>query len=599
MLNYIHEFPNEMAKEFNDDFLNSRNDVTISELVVMVMKELEAIENIEILSYDLIDEQDKVDINEHMININFKKKGNTLDIPKYKYISNNQYEEMIFKIRVHTNLEEKIITKKILIPVEIDGFYLINDKKWKTLWQLVDASTYSQRGKITLKSRMPIIIYQSKRRPVMDIDGNMYEYQSYSYALNTRYRRRAAKVRVRFINPLMIFGAKIGIPEAIRFFGFEDLIELVSKVKNDQDVYRYYPLDKIYIKVDKALVDKHKIVQSFVCMLYQLSNRDFPLSWKDLNDKEYWLCRIGYVGSVKSKNIYTYYEKGKTTLYMIERLLDSITVNNLRLPEIYKKNIYFVLKWMILNFDELKNRNNMDLANKRIRKNEYIVLSSLGKKVSENINKIIEKLSKSKMNTMATLLEVFNFSSNIILNAMRNISDLVKSDELVNDMTFLQDLAFSTKGPNAMGENSSKMIAVKYRNIHPSYVGKIDLNVSSNSDPGMSGSFTPFLQLYDNFYFTPEHEPCEAEYHIEQMKRKFFFSEENKQGTQYIPIDFKDREEFIKYQTLLSQYKPEELNYEKIEIVEKEVTEEDGTESDEHIKETSESGNSTEDSDSD
>ena len=103
---------------------------------------------------------------------------------------------------------------------------------------------------------------------------------------------------------------------------------------------------------------------------------------------------------------------------------------------------------MILDFDALKNRNNLDLDNKRIRKNEYIVMSSLGKKISENINKIIEKKSKSKLNTMDTLLELFNFSSDIIINGMRNINDLVKSDEQVNDMSWLQDLAFSCKGPN-------------------------------------------------------------------------------------------------------------------------------------------------------
>ena len=141
-------------------------------------------------------------------------------------------------------------------------------------------------------------------------------------------------------------------------------------------------------------------------------------------------------------------EKGKTTIYMVERLLDSVTRMNLRLPDIYKSNIYYILRWMILDFDALKNRNNLDLNNKRIRKNEYIVMSSLGKKISENINKIIEKKSKSKLNTMDTLLELFNFSSDIIINGMRNINDLVKSDENVNDMTWLQDLSFSAKGPN-------------------------------------------------------------------------------------------------------------------------------------------------------
>ena len=152
------------------------------------------------------------------------------------------------------------------------------------------------------------------------------------------------------------------------------------------------------------------------------------------------------------------------------------------------------------------------MMNKRVRRNEYIVMSSLGKKVAENINKLIEKKSKSKMNTMDTLLELFNFPSDIILSGTKNISDVVKSDDIVNDMSFLQDLAYSSKGPNSLGENSSKMISAKYRYLHPSQLGILDLNVSSNSDPGMSGSFVPFVKLYDRFYFNPEQEPCDAEY---------------------------------------------------------------------------------------
>lgn len=95
---------------------------------------------------------------------------------------------------------------------------------------------------------------------------------------------------------------------------------------------------------------------------------------------------------------------------MIERLLDNVTILNLRLPDIYKENIYMLLYWIITNFDQLRTRNNIDMNNKRIRKNEYIVLSSLGKKIAENINKLIEKKSKSKSNTMDTLLEMFNLA---------------------------------------------------------------------------------------------------------------------------------------------------------------------------------------------
>ena len=128
MLNLIHDFKNEMADQFNKEFLFSENDLPISEYVVLAMKEFEAVENIDILSYEVIMDPDEVDINEHSININYKKKSGVFDIPKYKYLSTNRCGEIKFKIRVHTNLNERIITKKILIPIEYEGFYTLNNK---------------------------------------------------------------------------------------------------------------------------------------------------------------------------------------------------------------------------------------------------------------------------------------------------------------------------------------------------------------------------------------------------------------------------------------------------------------------------------------
>ena len=256
----------------------------------------------------------------------------------------------------------------------------------------------------------------------------------------------------------MIFTVKIGLKKSIEFFGLKDVIQIVGykdavEYENsgeypDLDIWRYFKINDVLFRVNRELEDTVKFVGSFTAMMYNLANADFPVAYENLNDRTYWTCRIGYIGSVKSKNLMTFLEKGKTTIYMVERLLDSVTKMNLRLPEIYKSNIYYLLRWLIMDFDSLKNRNNLDLNNKRIRKNEYIVMSSLGKKISENINKIIEKKSKSKLNTMETLLEMFNFGSDIIINGMRNINDLIKADELVNDMTWLQDLAFSCKGPN-------------------------------------------------------------------------------------------------------------------------------------------------------
>ena len=517
MLNYIALYPNEYEDMMNPDIILGAQDTPIEDFIIMAMQEFEAIENIKIENIKVVRDQDEVDINRHTININYKKKNiEDIEFPKYKYISDSRYGEIIFGIRVTTNLNEKFIEKRILYPIEYNGFYYNNGKRMKAIWQLVDGSTYAQRGKNTLKSRMPIIIYQNRKRIITDINDMKYLACSYSYALNSKSKKPGAKAKIKFINPIMIYSAKMRYTNTIDFFGMKDIVWLVPKVKNDEDEFYYFPLNDIFIKVRKDLFEKHELVRSFVCMTYNLNSADFPVTIKNMDDRDYWTCRIGTVGAAKNKNLSTFREKGVTTIFMIERLLDATTIKNLRLPMYYKHNIYYLMYWMMISFDELRTKSNIDMANKRIRKNEYIVNSSLGKKINENINRLIEKRGKSRLNSMDTLLELFNFGSDIIISGMRNLNDLIKTDDIVNDNDFILDIAFSSKGPQSLGDGNNKKIATKYRYLHPSMAGILDLNTSSNSDIGLSGSFTPFAKLYDGYYFTPEHEPCQAKYRFEK-----------------------------------------------------------------------------------
>lgn len=561
MLNYIAMYPNQYEGLMNPDIILGKQDTPIEDFIIMAMKELEAIDNIKIENIEIVRDQDEVDINRHMINVNYKKKNiDEIEIPKYKYIADSRYGEIIFTIRVTTNLNEKVITKRILYPIEYNGFYYNNGKRMKAIWQLVDGSTYAQRGKNTLKSRMPIIIYQNRKRIITDINDMKYIVTSYSYALNGKTKKPGAKAKVKFINPVMIYSAKMGYHNTIEFFGMQDIVSIETKVKKDEDLYYYFPLNDMYIKVLKDKFEKYDLVRAFVCMTYNLNSADFPVTPKNIDDRDYWTCRIGTVGTAKNKNLSTFREKGITTIFMIERLLDATTIQNLRLPMYYKSNIYYLIYWMMISFDELRTKSNIDMANKRIRKNEYIVNSSLGKKINENINRLIEKRGKSRLNSMDTLLELFNFGSDIIISGMRNLNDLIKTDDIVNDNDFILDLAYSSKGPNSLGDGNNKKIATKYRYLHPSMAGILDLNTSSNSDIGLSGSFTPFAKLYDGYYFTPDHEPCQGRYRFEKDLADEGFRK----------IHGNNFDEYLKYLEKHDKFK-ELLKYEAIKIVEKET----------------------------
>lgn len=593
MKEFVSMFENPRCKEFNEEFITSSNDYSLEELTVLCMKEYEAIENITLDSYEHIKNIDEIDMNEHRININFKKKNvDDVEIPKYKYIYEDACTEMRFHFTITTNLNQKKITKKILLPKSIDGFYIVNNKKAKAIWQLVDASVYTQKGRITLKSRMPIIVYKNNNRPLKDVEDNELIFKQYSFAMDTRSKKKYAKsskTKNKFLNPMMLFSAKMGVFDAILFFGMRDAITITQHVKPEKfDKFIYLPLDEVFIKVNRELFETNDMVRSVAGMLYYLSSKEHPVTWDNLFEKEYWVCRIGLIGSAnsKDKNLKAYKEKGKTTLMMLERHLKKITIMNLRVPECYKQDIYCVLRWLIYDYDELKLKDNIDVSTKRVRKNEYIVDSSLGRKISEMINSFISKLSDSRQNDMDTILELFNYSSSIILNGMRNLNDLIKTDDIVNDMNILQDLAYSSKGPESLGEKSSKNISHKMRDIHPSFIGVIDPNCTSNSDVGLSGAFVPFVKTYDRFFFTPEGEPNDMFYKTWKTIKespKLDIDEEDdpmiidfstgevidrkgEKWTTIPPTDSKENfDKFIEeYNSLFS------INYEPIKVVEKE-----------------------------
>ena len=78
---------------------------------------------------------------------------------------------------------------------------------------------------------------------------------------------------------------------------------------------------------------------------------------------------------------------------------------------------------------------------------------------------------------------------------------------------------------------------------------------------GMSGAFTPYVKLYDGFYFTPEKEPCYSRY-------KFDKSLHDEHGID-VGVDTESFEQYVQELTEKGQFQ-QALDYAKIEIVEKE-----------------------------
>ena len=71
---------------------------------------------------------------------------------------------------------------------------------------------------------------------------------------------------------------------------------------------------------------------------------------------------------------------------------------------------------------------------------------------------------------------------------------------MVSDMDSMQALKFTYKGVSGLGENSNQAIPNIYRSIHPSHIGRVDLDSSSDGNPGITGTICPFAPIYDGFF---------------------------------------------------------------------------------------------------
>jgi hypothetical protein len=177
--------------------------------------------------------------------------------------------------------------------------------------------------------------------------------------------------------------------------------------------------------------------------------------------------------------------------------------------------MYSALRWMFMNYNELKNKQTMDITNKRLRDNEYIA-SLMTSELSSRLYRVMSAVRRPQSRNLNTVEELFSFKGNILLENLF-LSGLFKYDDVVNDMDFWSKLKFTIKGPNSQGNASSgKTIATCQRGIDPSFIGRIDLNVVGNSDPGATGILTPFIKT-DGLNISDKNEPENGQFKLLQI----------------------------------------------------------------------------------
>jgi len=518
---FITQFIDEERHTMNPQ-LFVRNDMEIVEQlknIILSCQKSNPYFTIKVEGFDVIDDYGEINrtLEKYYDDLNGKKKKNSKTKRKeniYSYIDINHTAMRLLRVQYYISAEggkdedkEMRITVLIGVPRVVDKYYCqINGIKRSILYQIVDGSTYNNN---TSSQKSPTItqktIFMAVRIYKYYMDLKTAEGETIK-AVN--YVSRIFNKRVQA--PKYIF-AKYGFYDAMNFFGVRGIL-LSETAIADENYYCFKKADKYFVCCPKILFDGDYVVQSICSMLYNSIIPGVP--FEILFGREYWLRSLGadFNGTATSKMlqmmdpndniIQDTLPKGYSVLDSFESIYDLNGKNVIKLPEEYKKDMYCILRWLLREFNELRLKDNLDISIKRIRFAEYMA-SMYAMKVAKGIYRVADM---NKRASCSSLVKALRTDPMYLLTAISRCR-MVEYRNMTSDMDSLVALKFTYKGVSGLGETNSQTIPLIYRYIHPSHVGRVDLDASSDGDPGMKGIISPFAKIHEGGYFEEEMEP--------------------------------------------------------------------------------------------
>lgn len=464
MLKYLDQYENEAEKKLNKNIMTKAYDAPLYEYVLDAWKSLESVSNIKIVDWQYNTKESSIDINRHIHKRKkSQKKKEKID---YKFIKDDRYgcltlwiDIVVPEVDPKTNnvvIREKNVKKNILIPLQDErGYFHIKGKSYYLLYQLVEKSTYTSNSSITFKSLMPVVV---KRKMIekSDTEGNSYNLPVFYILL---FRREV---------PVMLLYAAMGIKISLSSLYVGDIITFLDSMENpDYERYIYFQISsKLFVRCERSFFKKYQYVQAMIGGILEITTNRFTMDM--LLDTDVWYKKLGTNGKP---------EKGRETLKYLQRILDNTTKKVLKMHPYHTYDAYALLRYAQMNFNELRIKDNLSLDNKRIRCNEYIA-SLLTKELSSKLNKVISLGNKA---TIEDYIDMLKISDDILLQKMHT-SGILRYDDTINDMNFFSKYKWSSKGPHSLGNKNSNNIGIRYRDVHPSFIGRIDLLTCGNSD---------------------------------------------------------------------------------------------------------------------
>ena len=491
---WIANYNEQYRTPFNKD-LFKRDDNEIIEYLkkVILSAQRDQFFVIKVTGFNVID--DYVEIQRRLRDVEAKSNNKRKKFNEYDYINLKDSDVRLLEVFYHLETdgdekgkEIKDISVIIQVPRVVDRYYFkLSGCYYSSMYQIVDGSTYnntsmgsSKTPTVTMKSAFAKTQVQQITKKLYSLrsDGEQNIHYCIQYICEIFSNKIAAE---KFIL------CELGLNGFMHFMGLRDINVIKKSQVNleDENIFTFKTLDEdIYITVPRMLFG-NPVYQSAVCTL--CNNICGDASFEDIFTQNYWLESQG--GELKTKTI----QKGLSFKESFDVSVDIAAYESLRVPEGTVTNAIGVLKWIILNFNALTVKDNCNIACKRVRFGEYIAIY-YAHKLAYNIRRIANLTSKVAMNK---LLQTVQIRHNFLIDQLKSRCTLITYNNNVNDNDAITALKFSFKGISGIGENKASAVQTKYKLVNISHLSRIDLTNSSNSDPGMTGSLVPYLQLYN------------------------------------------------------------------------------------------------------
>jgi hypothetical protein len=135
-------------------------------------------------------------------------------------------------------------------------------------------------------------------------------------------------------------------------------------------------------------------------------------------------------------------------------------------------------------------KENIDISTKKVRREEYLA-AIYASKLSKGIYRAADTQKKI---TVEDIKRYINIDANWLLTRISK-DQLVSFRNDVNDNDAFISLKYSLKGVSGLGEKKGSTVPDAYKYVHPSHLGRVDVDTSSAGDPGMTGIICPMASI--------------------------------------------------------------------------------------------------------